>query len=73
MIVLTLLPQMRANKNNIQFEDLKLKVIDLTNDIKNIIIINADNNVSHGYVINVLDVLRSIEGLKIAISTKPVD
>ena len=60
------------NKNNIKLEELKSNVITLNAD-KYTIIINADKNVSHGYVINVLDVLRSIDGLKIAISTKSVD
>ena len=58
------------NKNNIQLDDLKSKVMNLTDVSNNILIINADKNVSHGYVINILDVLRSIDGLKIAISTK---
>ena len=60
------------NKNNIKLEELKSNVITLNAD-KYTIIINADKNVSHGYVINVLDVLRSIDGLKIAISTKSID
>ena len=57
------------NKNNIKLEELKSKLINLTDERKSIVI-NADENVSHGFVINVLDILRSIDGLKIAISTK---
>ena len=40
---------------------------------KNLVVLNADENVSHGYVISVLDVLRSIDGLKLAISIKSLD
>ena len=60
------------NKNITQFEDLKLMVIKLTDKDRNNIVLNADKNVSHGDVIKVLDILRSINGLKIAISTKSV-
>ena len=60
------------NKNITQFEDLKFMVIKLTDKDKNNIVLNADKNVSHGDVIKVLDILRSINGLKIAISTKSV-
>ena len=52
---------------------MKVKLINLTNENKNLIVLNADKNVSHGYVINVLDVLRSIDGLKIGLSTKSID
>ena len=58
------------NQRNIQLQNLKVKVINLTDEGKNLVVLNADKNVSHGYVIRVLDVLRSIDGLKLAISTK---
>ena len=58
------------NKKRIQLQDLKLFVANFTNDDENLFIINADKNISHGYVVSVLDVLRSIDGLKLAISTK---
>ena len=61
------------NKRKIQLQDLKVKVVRLTDESKNLVILNADKNVSHGYVISVLDVLRSIDGLKLAISTKSID
>ena len=61
------------NKENIQLQDLKVKVVDLIDESKNLVILNADKNISHGYVINVLDVLRSIDGLKLAISTKSTE
>ena len=61
------------NKKRIKFQDIKVKVVNLTNENKNLVVLNADKNVSHGYVISVLDVLRSIDGLKLAISTKSLD
>ena len=61
------------NKNRIQLQDIKDKVVNLTNENKNLVVLNADENVSHGYVISVLDVLRSIDGLKLAISIKSLD
>tara|TARA_B100000945_G_scaffold53002_1_gene38398 strand:- start:444 stop:848 length:405 start_codon:yes stop_codon:yes gene_type:complete len=61
------------NKKRIQLNDLKVKVIDLTDKGKNLFVVNADKNISHGYVISVLDVLRSIDGLKLAISTTSID
>tara|TARA_B100001094_G_scaffold200217_1_gene194260 strand:- start:142 stop:546 length:405 start_codon:yes stop_codon:yes gene_type:complete len=61
------------NKKSTQLQNLKVKVTDLTNESKNLVILNADKNISHGYVIGVLDVLRSIDGLKIGLSTKSID
>ena len=61
------------NNNIIKFEDLKLNVLKLTNKSMNLVVLNADRNVPHGSVINVLDVLRGISELKIAISTKFVN
>ena len=61
------------NKNRIKLQDIKDKVVNLTNENKNLVVLNADKNVSHGYVISVLDVLKSIDGLKLAILTKSLD
>ena len=61
------------NKRNIQLQNLKVMVDNLTNKGKNLVVLHADKNVSHGYVISVLDVLRSIDSLKLAISTKSID
>ena len=61
------------NKNRIKLQDIKDKVVNLTNENKNLVVLSADENVSHGYVISVLDVLRSIDGLKLAISIKSLD
>ena len=48
-------------------------ISNLINESKNLVVLHADKNVSHGIVIKVLDSLRSIEGLKIAISTKSIE
>ena len=61
------------NKKNIQLQDLKVKVVTLTNESNNLVVLNADKNISHGLVISVLDVLKSIDGLKLAIATKSID
>ena len=61
------------NKIRTELQDLKNKLVNLTNENKNLVVLNADKNISHGYVISVLDVLRSIDGLKIGLSTKSID
>ena len=58
------------NKIRTELQDLKVKLVNLTNENKNLVVLNADKNISYGYLIGVLDVLRSIDGLKIGISTK---
>ena len=58
------------NNNSILFDELKLNILNLTDKSINLIVLNADKNVPHGTVIDVLDVLRGIDKLKIAISTK---
>ena len=60
------------NKKKIILDDLKISILNLINDGSKIVVLNADENVSHGIVVKVLDSLRSIEGLKIAISTKSI-
>ena len=60
------------NKKKILLEDLKISILNLISDGSKIVVLNADKNVSHGIVIKVLDSLRSIEGLQIAISTKSI-
>ena len=61
------------NKKRTRLQEIKVKVVNLTNENKNLVVLNADENISHGYVISVLDVLRSIDGLKIGLSTKSID
>ena len=58
------------NKIRTELQDLRVKLVNLTNKNKNLVVLNADENISHGYVISVLDELRSIDGLQIAISTE---
>ena len=61
------------NKKSIKFRDLKYNVVNLVDESKNLVVLNADENISHGYVISVLDVLKSINGLKLAISTISIE
>ena len=61
------------NKIRTELQDLKVKLVNLTNENKDLVVLNADKNISHGYLIRVLDVLRSIDGLKIGLSTKSID
>ena len=58
------------NNKKILLEDLKTSIFNFINDDSKFVVLNADKNVSHGVVIKVLDSLRSVDGLKIAISTK---
>ena len=61
------------NKKSIEFQYLKETVVNLIEESKNLVILNADKNISHGFVISVLDELKSIDGLKIGLSTKSID
>ena len=58
------------NRNKILLDELEQSLFNLINQKSKFVVLSADKNVSHGVVINVLDLLRSVEGLKIAISTK---
>ena len=58
------------NKKEIILDDLRTTIFNLIDKNSKVVVLNADKNVSHGIVIKVLDSLRAIEGLKIAISTK---
>ena len=58
------------NKNRIPFDELKTNLIKFTDKSEKLIVLNADKSIPYGSVINVLDVLRGIEDLKITISTK---
>ena len=61
------------NKKKILFEELRINIFNLIDETPKVVVLNADKNVSHGIIIKVLDSLRNIEGLKIAISTKSVE
>tara|TARA_B100000579_G_scaffold10884_1_gene8039 strand:- start:515 stop:919 length:405 start_codon:yes stop_codon:yes gene_type:complete len=62
-----------VDRKKILLDDLRFNVDNLIESNYKFVVLNADKNVSHGDVINVLDILRKIKGLKIAISTKSVD
>ena len=62
-----------VDRKKILLDDLRFNVDNLIESNSKFVVLNADKNVSHGDVINVLDILRKIKGLKIAISTKSVD
>ena len=61
------------NKIRTELQDIEVSVVNLANENRNLVVLNADKNISYGYVISVLDVLRSIDGLKLAISTISID
>ena len=61
------------NRNKILLDELEQSLFNLINQKSKFVVLSADKNVSHGVVINVLDLLRSVEGLKIAISTKSAE
>ena len=59
------------NRQPIALEQLEAQVRSLISKEKqNIVVINADENVSHGKAIAVMDRIRNIEGVKMAIATK---
>ena len=61
------------NNQSVKLQNLQKKVVNLSDQSNNLVVLNADKAISHGYVINVLDLLRNINGLKLAISTKSGD
>ena len=58
------------NQKVIPINDLTTQVLSMINTNSKVVVLNADKNVTHGIVVKVLDSLRNIEGLKIAISTE---
>ena len=58
------------NQKKILLSDLRTTILNLIDKNSQVVVLNADKNVSHGVVIKVLDSLRSVKGLNIAISTK---
>ena len=58
------------NKEEISIENLIPEVKKISqNSQETIVIVNADQAVSHGDVVNVMDQLRQVEGVKLAIAT----
>jgi biopolymer transport protein ExbD len=60
----------RLNQQPIQLSELQSRVRLLSRGNPQIVIINADRQVSHGQVVEVMDQLRQIPGMRLAIATK---
>lgn len=60
----------RLNQQLIQLANLQPRVRALSGTNPQMVIINADRQVSHGQVVAVMDQLRQIPGVKLAIATK---
>lgn len=59
------------NKQDIQLEQLELKIKELMGqNTQAVVIINADKKVEHGRVVGVMDKVRQIDGAKLAIATE---
>lgn len=64
--------QIALNKDQISIQNLVPEVKKINqNSQETIVIVKADKAVSHGDVVNVMDELRSVEGVKLAIATQP--
>ncbi len=61
---------LRLNQQPIQLNDLQSRVRTLSGNSPQLVIINADQQVSHGQVVAVMDQLRQIPGVRLAIATK---
>jgi biopolymer transport protein ExbD len=48
----------------------KVQTILKTNGVETVVVINADERVSHGKVVAVMDQIRQVQGAKLAIATK---
>ena len=59
------------NKNLVQLSNLKNEIIKLNIEKNTLIIIRGDKNVNYGKIVEVMDIIRSLNNIKIAISTNP--
>ena len=59
------------NKNLVQLSNLKNEIIKLNIEKNSLIIIRGDKNVNYGKIVEVIDIIRSLNNIKIAISTNP--
>ena len=59
------------NKNLVQLSNLKNEIIKLNLEKNSLIIIRGDKNVNYGKIVEVMDIIRSLNNIKIAISTNP--
>lgn len=64
--------EVALNREAVELEQLQASVRSLMDDTQSaIVVINADEAVSHGRVIAVMDQLREIEGASLGIATQP--
>ena len=64
--------QLFVNRNRVPLEQLTQQVSQLRGDQPEIVVIvNADESVDHGQVVEVMDELRKVRGAKLAIATDP--
>ena len=59
------------NKNLVQLSNLKNEIIKLNFEKNSLIIIRGDKNVNYGKIVEVMDIIRGLNNIKIAISTNP--
>ena len=59
------------NKNLVQLSNLKNEIIKFNIEKNSLIIIRGDKNVNYGKIVEVIDIIRSLNNIKIAISTNP--
>lgn len=62
--------KIRLNQQPMQLADLQSRVRALSRGSSPLVVINADKQVSHGQVVAVMDQLRQIPGVKLAIAAK---
>ena len=59
------------NKELIEISNIKQKIGSLSSDELSLVIIRGDKEVNYGKIVEVLDIVRNIKNIKIAISTEP--
>tara|TARA_B100001057_G_C22864451_1_gene955880 strand:+ start:4646 stop:5047 length:402 start_codon:yes stop_codon:yes gene_type:complete len=59
------------NKKIVQISNLRNEIIKLNIEKNSLIIIRGDKSVNYGKIVEVMDIIRSIDNIKIAISTNP--
>ncbi|NEP63731.1 MAG: biopolymer transporter ExbD [Symploca sp. SIO2G7] len=66
--------QLSLNRQSIQVDSLKDTILGQVNAEQiAVVTIHADEDASHGQVVEVMDEVRTIEGAKLAIATRPKD
>jgi len=59
------------NKNLVQLSNLKNEILKLNIEKNSLIIIRGDKDVNYGKIVEVMDIIRKLDNIKIAISTNP--